>query len=177
MIPALFFYALKRHRKGLYLKEIKEKYGSLYLGVRTDTNARVYFVIEQLALRFLFVFITCSMYMVPGILVNTYMLLNNFNIIYMGLVEPYVDKKQLSIELANAWMLNMCAYTLLLMSNLMVTPLQEINVGWALIACIGVIFLINFGNILSINGAKIHWDLRLRYLKYKHEKRLKVREK
>ena len=117
------------------------------------------------------------MYMVPGILVNTYMLLNNFNIIYMGLVEPYVEKKQLSIELANAWMLNMCAYTLLLMSDLMGTPLQEINVGWALIACIGVIFLINFGNILSINAAKIHWDLRLKYLKYKHKKDLKMREK
>ena len=32
VIPALFVYALKRHRNGLYLKEIKEKYGSLYLG-------------------------------------------------------------------------------------------------------------------------------------------------
>lgn len=121
-VPALFVYLLKKHRHGLYLKETKQKYGSLYLGVRLQGSLRIYLVIEMLLVKFFFVVITACLYKVPGILVNTYMFLNNLHIIYIGLVEPYEEKLQQRMELINAWMLHMCAYAILLLANLMLDP-------------------------------------------------------
>ena len=104
------------------MKEIKQKYGSLYLGVRLQGSFRIYLVIEMLLVKFFFVVITAAMYKMPGILVNMYMFLNNMHIIYIGLVEPYEEKSQQRIELINAWMLHMCAYVILLLANLMQDP-------------------------------------------------------
>jgi hypothetical protein len=79
-------------------------------------------VIEFLAVRFLFVVITFALARYPGILVNVYMLLNNFNIIYIGWYTPFDTKAQNNLELANSWMLHLVAYTLLLLVNLMPNP-------------------------------------------------------
>ena len=79
-------------------------------------------MIEFLAVRFLFVVITFALSRFPGILVNVYMLLNNFNIIYIGWYTPFDTKAQNTLELANSWMLHLVAYTLLLLVNLMPNP-------------------------------------------------------
>jgi hypothetical protein len=50
------------------------------------------------------------------------MLLNNFNIIYIGWYKPFDTKPQNNLELANSWMLHLVAYALLLLANLMPSP-------------------------------------------------------
>jgi hypothetical protein len=123
----------------------------------------------------MFVAITFALARYPGILVNMYMLLNNANIIYLGWFKPFDTNSQNNIELINSWMLHLISYALLLLANLMPNPQNEINVGWAVIGCIGVIFLINLGFMMSISVQKIirqlyFWKLKREILRKKRER-------
>ena len=91
----------------------------------------------------------------PGILVNIFMLLNNFNIIYVGWNKPYDSFSQNTLELFNLSMLDVFCYHLLLLANLMETPQHEYNVGWSIIACIGIFFTVNMGYMLSLSLRKL----------------------
>ena len=91
-IPALCIYILKKNRHRLQSKRIKNTYGSLYLGIKTESTQQVYYVIEQLVVRFLFVVVTYTLFRVPGILINVYMFLNNMHIIYLGWFRPFDSK-------------------------------------------------------------------------------------
>lgn len=177
VVPCLFIYILKKHRSTLDTPETKAKFGSLYLGVRTDATSRVYCVIEFLAVRFLFVFVTFAMQYIPGVLCNVYMLLNNFNIVYLGWYKPYESEVQNRIELANSWMLHMAAYALLLLVHLMPGPEVESNVGWGVIGVIGLIFIVNLGNMLYQTTKTACRDLYLFKLKWDRKRRLKEIER
>jgi len=122
VVPILFVHVLKKNRNYLFLSSVKQKFGSLYLGIRTDSFYRIYYVMEFLSVRFLFVTITFSLARYPGILVNMYMLLNNANIIYLGWFKPFDTRSQNNLELINSWMLHLIAYALLLLANLMPNP-------------------------------------------------------
>jgi hypothetical protein len=88
-VPYMIYKTLKRNQYELFLTENKTKFGSLYLGIRIREFSTIINVFNFLTLRFLFVVLTFAMASVPGILVNVYMLLNNFNIIYVGWYQPY----------------------------------------------------------------------------------------
>jgi hypothetical protein len=75
-VPYMIYRTLKRNQHELFLTENKTKFGSLYLGIRIREFSTIINVFNFLTLRFLFV-------------VNVYMLLNNFNIIYVGWYQPY----------------------------------------------------------------------------------------
>ena len=109
----------------------------------------------------------------PGILVNIFMLLNNFNIIYVGWNKPYDSFSQNTLELFNLSMLDVLCYHLLLLANLMETPQHEYNVGWSIIACIGIFFVVNMGYMLSLSLRKLCRFLAVRRLKAKRDKLLK----
>jgi len=109
----------------------------------------------------------------PGILANMYMLLNNFSIVYLGWFRPFDSQGQNNIELVNCWMLHMIAYSLLLLVNLMPNPETEINLGWFVIAMVGLLFLINFGYMMSITLRGLFRKLYLMKLKRDHERWLK----
>ena len=79
-------------------------------------------VFEFLGMRFMFVCLTFSILKQPGILVNLFVFMNNWHIIYLGYVLPYDTKAQNNIELANSFLLNMILYCLLLMANLLAGP-------------------------------------------------------
>ena len=74
-------------------------------------------------------------------------------------------------------MLHLAAYTLLLLANLMDDPLQEINIGWSLIGIIGLIFLVNFGYMVSINCRKTFTDLKFWWMRRKLAKKQAEYEK
>lgn len=120
----------------------------------------------------MFVVLTFTLIKYPGILVNCFMLVNNFNIIYVGWVKPFDSKSQNNLELANCWMLHLISYSLILLVNLLPGPEMEFNIGWVFIGLIGLIFAVNFCVILSANVREILWKLHLRKLKKEHEKRL-----
>ena len=89
VVPYLISKTLKTHRYGLYLTINRKRFGSLYLGVKTKEFNTIFCVFSSLALRTCFVIITFAMWTMPGILINLYMMLNNFNIIYIGWYEPF----------------------------------------------------------------------------------------
>ena len=127
---------------------------------------------EFLAFRLMFVVLTFTLVKYPGILVNCFMLLNNFNTIYIGWVKPFDSKSQNNLELANCWMLHLISYALILLVNLVPGPEMEFNIGWVFIGLIGLIFAVNFCVTMSVNVREILWKLHLRKLKKEHEKRL-----
>ena len=172
IIPTIFLAVLLRNRSKLRLKESKERFGSLYLGVKIDQLSTLLQVMEFLAFRFLFVVFTFTMSGVPGILVNVYMLLNNLHIMYLGWVLPFNTQAQNKLELVNSWLLHNVCYCLLLLANLMNSPENEMNVGWAVIALIGLIFLTNFGFIALQTLSQVFRKIYLWKLKREAKKRI-----
>jgi len=160
----------------LHEPEIRLKYGSLYLGVKTDQRITTFCVIEFMLVRFLFALLTYCLILYPGILVNCYMLLNNFNIVYLGWFRPYDSHAQNNIELANTWMLHMVSYCLLLLVNLMPNPESEIHIGWMIIGMVGLIFAVNFGYMMSLNIKQVCRDLYLRKLRKERDARVKKKQ-
>lgn len=171
IVPVVFLLVLLRHRPKLRLKSNKERFGSLYLGVRTKKLSALLQVMEFLAFRFFFVLLTFTLQKVPGILVNVYMMLNNFHIIYLGWVRPFDTAAQNKLELINSWLLHMICYCLLLLANLMPNPQNEMNVGWAVIAMLGLIFLTNFGFMVILTIMKVFRQVYLWKLKRDMQKR------
>ena len=100
-IPILFLWVLVKNRNKLLLKKNKDQFGSLYLGVRIKRMITILNVFEFLAFRFMFVVLTFLLVPYPGILCNSYMLLNNFNIIYIGWFHPYETRTMQFVELLN----------------------------------------------------------------------------
>ena len=170
VIPFLIQRTLRKHRYGLYLSFNKNRIGSLYLGIKTKELNTIFCVFSFLLVRLFFAILTFSAESSPGILVNFFMLLNNLNIIYIGWFRPYDTRAQNNIELFNSFMMQIVSYHLLLLANLLETPLQEYNVGWSLIACIGVFFVVNMGYMASLSLSKLFRVLYLRKLKNRAEK-------
>ena len=88
-IPALFLWLLCKNRDRLLLKKNKDRFGSLYVGVRIKQMSEIFCVFEFMAFRLWFVVLTFTMMPYPGIVCNIYMFLNNLNIIYIGWFHPY----------------------------------------------------------------------------------------
>ena len=88
-IPFLIQRTLRKHRNALFLQIQKNRIGSLYLGIKTNEFNTIFCVFSFLLVRLFFVILTYSSESSPGILVNFFMLLNNFNIIYIGWFRPY----------------------------------------------------------------------------------------
>jgi len=125
----------------------------------------------------LFTVITFSLIRVPGILINTYLFLNNMHIIYLGWYTPYDTKNQNNLELCNSWMLHMAGYTMILLANLMNGPHEELNVGWGLISCIGLIFIINFSFMMTLNVQKAYAEFKYWWLRRKIKSAIAKRAK
>ena len=89
VIPFFIQRTLRKHRYGLYLTFNKKRIGSLYLGIKIKEFNTIFCVFSFLLVRLFFVILTYSSESNPGILVNFFMLLNNFNIIYIGWFRPY----------------------------------------------------------------------------------------
>ena len=71
------------------------------------------------------------------------------------------------------WMLHMICYCLILLTNLLPGPESELRLGWVIIALVGVIFLINFSNMMYFNLKKAFVDFRYWKLRRIIRKRLK----
>jgi hypothetical protein len=172
LVPFLFYRTLHRHKNELFLTENKQKFGSLYLGIKIREITTVLNVFNFLALRLVFVILTFAMASMPGILVNMYMLVNNFNIIYVGWYKPFDTRAQNRIELANSYMLQVFAYNLLLLANLLPNPEAEYKLGWSIIAVIGLIFAVNMGYMMSLSIRAFFRKAYLYYSKRKQQQRL-----
>jgi hypothetical protein len=173
VIPAQIVRTLEKYKFELELDQNKTIIGSLYKGVRTTNVFTVYCVFSYLLMRFSFVLLTFTLEKMPGILVNLFMLLNNFNIIYVGWHKPYDSFAQNTIELFNLSMLHVLSYHLLLLANLMETPEHELMLGWSIIACIAIFFIVNMGYMLSLSLKKIFRQLAIRLLKIRRDRLVK----
>ena len=177
VVPVQIVRTLEKYKFELELDQNKIRIGSLYLGVRTTEVVTVYCVLSYLLMRFSFVVVTFTMEKIPGILVNIFMLLNNFNIIYVGWHKPYDSFAQNTIELFNLSMLHVLSYHLLLLANLMETPEHEYLLGWSIIACIAVFFIVNMSYMLSLTLRKLFRQVAIKLLKIKRDRLLKKIEK
>ena len=181
VIPFMIQRKLRKHKSGLFLQINKKRFGSLYLGLKTEEFNTIFCVFSFLLVRLFFVILTYSSESYPGILINLFMLLNNFNIIYIGWFSPYDTRAQNNIELFNSFMMQIVSYHLILLANLLPTPLQEYNIGWSIITCIGLFFTVNMGYMASLSLGTLFRKLYLQKLKkdtdkYKLQK-LKEQEK
>ena len=105
LIPASFIYLMHRYFSRLKEEYLTERYGSLYLGVRTDSRWSAFHVIAFLITRLGFALISFMLRPWPGVLIFIYMVLNMIYIIYIGWVRPFDAVSQQGSELFNACML------------------------------------------------------------------------
>ena len=47
-------------------------------------------------------------------------------------------------------MMQILCYHLILLANLMETPLREYKIGWSIIVCICILFVVNMGYMVSL---------------------------
>ena len=170
-VPVLLVYLISANFIRLSEEQTKETIGSLYLGMRTDSRLSAFQVVVFLVVRLGFAIISFRLRTQPGLLVESYIVLNLSNIVYLGLVRPHESRNQQVSELFNASMIELIAYLMLVLVNLMQGPESEFTLGWVLIGVIGLIFLANLGLILVLNLCALYRRAKLFYLRYKQRKR------
>lgn len=85
---------------------------------------------------------------------------------YVGLVVPHTVVLMSTLELLNEQVLLLICYHFILFTGLVTDYETKYALGWSMSACIGLLFMINFGVIVNTNIEA----LKLKYKRYKSAK-------
>ena len=91
LIPAVFYYILRRKRTELWRPSVKAQIGSLYLGINSGSAWALSYSIVFMLRRTLFVLLMFSLIKQPAIQMNLLIYSSIFYIIYLQYVRPYDD--------------------------------------------------------------------------------------
>ena len=92
VVPACFVHLIIANYNRLDEERTKNMIGSLYLGIRTSSRLSAFAFVAFLVARLGFAIICFRLRRWPGVLVESYMILNLATIMYTGLVFPYESK-------------------------------------------------------------------------------------
>jgi hypothetical protein len=87
----------------------------------------------------------------PGLQIHIFAYLNLFYVMYLGLVVPHDVVNMTNSELANESILMIICYHLILFTGVVDDLETRTNIGWSLVAFIGVLLIFNVIVILSAN--------------------------
>ena len=99
--PIFFCSILYRNRDNLDKKEIKEKIGTLYSGLKPKKPSVISHSFAFLLRRSLFVLITFSLFKQPGIQVQLMIYMTLIQLIYLGYAEFFETSGAKSLEILN----------------------------------------------------------------------------
>ena len=168
LMPLFLARFLHKRRENLAKPELKERYGTLYDGIRTGRplqyNYSVVFVIRRL----FFATITVFLLDFPHLAAQLFCLSNIVYISYFGFARPHDTTLSRRLEYFNEVFLQLASYHLILFP-LSVSLEDEQVMGWTMIGFIVSVFIVNLTVILVINILTLKRKLYLRRLKKKQE--------
>ena len=140
--PLSFGYLLHRKRKDLPKEEMKQKIGSLYLGMKTETWLQRLYSPVFMFRRLVYALLTVILADHPTILIHTFLACNLVYWLYLGYANPNDTKQSRNMEFFNEFGLQLITYNLAAFPHSL-TPADELLQGWVMIAVIGAVFASN----------------------------------
>ena len=151
-------------------KEAKEKYGDLYLGLKTKERTAllspVVFLLRRLFLAAIVVFWPDRSYFQ----IQTIIFKCSLVMIFTGYMEPLITRIANRMELINDAIVLMCSYFLIIFSSLVDDPETRYTSAWPLIGLILGLILFNLGVIMFRGIKSLIHHIKLRILRYKNRK-------
>ena len=99
--PFFFACVMQRNKDNLHKEEMKEKIGTMYLGIETDTFLQRSYCSVFLSRRFTYAFLTVICRNNPNILIHMFLMTNLIYVVFLGVAEPNVEKLAKRLEYFN----------------------------------------------------------------------------
>jgi hypothetical protein len=166
-LPFLFWYILNKYKDDLYKPTMKAKIGSIYLGVKTDTETQGELLSSSVFVvrRLLFIMVTHLLSLYPCMQVQIWISLSLYYIGYFMIVQPYDSKFAMYLEYVNEILFLVVCYHFILLTDVVSDKDARDGIGWSLIAAIGAIMVLNFGVIIGVNISAVLRKAKLNKLK------------
>ena len=145
---------------------MRQKIGSLYLGIRVETRWQRLYSSVFLTRRLLYAVLTVVCINNPNILIHVFLATNILSAVYLGLTGPHDTKLGLRTEYLSECFLQLTTYHLALFP-LAPTIADEELAGWSMVATVGAVFLINLCLMLYLSICGLRRRLYLRRLRKK----------
>ena len=163
--PVIFFLAVYRNRDNLNKQVIKDKIGTLYVGLNPLKPLVWSSCLLFLLRRTFFVFLTFYLFSQPGIQVQLMIFSTVTYVIYLGHVEYYETPKAKLLEIVNETVFVLIQYNFVLLHNL-VWEEQTRNVcGNVIVALTSLLLLLNLVVIVVVSIKGLCRKLYLRRIK------------
>ena len=150
---------------------MKEKIGSIYLGIRTSTFMQRFYSSVFLIRRMIYAILTISCIDNPNILIHVFLLSNILYTVYLGLANPNDAPLGRRMEVMNEIGLQLITYHLALFP-LAPTLEDEELAGWSMIGTLAIVFLTNMFVMLAVTIGNLRRKCYLRKLKKAQEVRI-----
>ena len=174
ILPFIYGVTL-RDKQALSQRKVKKKIGSLNQGIRNFRHMQALYSVFFLLRRMIFVIVLLKLKDYPSLVVSSTIILNFFNIMYLGIIEPHSSMFYQIIELFNETFLQLiiCFFAISMMS-----PGIDFGkgLGWALISFIVALIMVNLVCIIGKTLIEGKWYVHIYKLKKALDKRRKAKK-
>ena len=168
---------LQRGFPRLGKREVKQRYGDLYLGIRTSERSSVLSSFIFLLRRLTFASILISWSQRSYFQIQAIIFKCSLVMIYTGYFRPYVLTVANNLELINDTFIILCSYFLVVFSGLVSDKQTQYICGWPLIGLLAILISLNLGVIMFKGISQMYRFCRLRIIRRRnraiHAKRLR----
>ena len=152
-------------------EETKQKYGSLYLGIKTETWLQRLYSPVFMFRRLVYALLTVILADYPTILIHTFLACNLVYWVYLGYAKPNDTKQAQNMEFFNEFGLQLITYNLAVFPHSLNAD-DELLYGWIMIAVIGTVFAINLVVMVVTTVGNVKRKLSLKAKRKKNIKRM-----
>ena len=164
LVPFSFTGILWYYQEDLDEEDIKQKIGSLYLGLKYDNEFTKIHCLVYMLRRSLFVLITFSLLKYPGIQIQVFIYTGILYIIYLNHVYLHEDSFASRLETCNEFMLILICYHIVLIVGLVSDYEMKEMIGWSLIVMVSLMLAMNLFIMIGFSLEKGTRKLKLFYL-------------
>ena len=149
--PFLFLLILCVNKKNLDKKEVIDKIGTLYNGLRATTTSVTTYSFVFLLRRSVFVTITFYLFLHPNLQLHGMILMTLMYITYLGYANFFQTRWAKTLEITNEWFFCQIQYCFVMLNNLVDDALVREILGYVIIGMTGFLLLINLLVIIVLS--------------------------
>ena len=127
--------------------QFKQMFGQAYAGIKLDTRWQRAMKLNFVLRRYMVLAIGFELYTVPPIQLVIMNIMNVFQIIYIGSIEPYKTRHEFRMELFNEACVSAITYHLFMFTDALPSVTAQYIIGWSLVV---VLSLMLFGNAFFV---------------------------
>ena len=170
LCPLLFLRVMMKYRKELGKPSVKDRIGTLYLGLRPERDYVVSYSMVFILRRIIFVIITFALFNYPGIQIQVFIYTSLLYIIYISHVYFHDPMWSRDLEMVNESIFLLVCYHIVIFVNLLWDLEKREYVGKSLVWTTGAILIMNTSIIVIVSLKDICRKLQLMRMKKNHKK-------